>query len=89
MGAHEVDVPGRDELETCLTKVILDRELHEPLVRKLQASFVGTLHLAKLFLAGSNARSKRPRNAVRLTELLGGGATTLATPVNEAVMPAL
>ena len=37
----------------------------------------------------SNARSKRPRNAVRLTELLGGGATTLAVPVNEATMPAL
>ena len=37
----------------------------------------------------SNARSKRPRNAVRLTELLGGGAHTLAAPVNEATMPAL
>ena len=36
-----------------------------------------------------NARSKRPRNAVRLTELLGGGATMLAAPVNEAMMPAL
>lgn len=36
-----------------------------------------------------NARSKRPRNAVRLTELLGGGAHTLAAPVNEATMPAL
>ena len=36
-----------------------------------------------------NARSKRPRNAVRLTELLGGGATALAAPVTEAMMPAL
>jgi hypothetical protein len=40
-------------------------------------------------MAGANARSKRPRNAVRLTELLGGGATTLAAPVNEATMSAL
>ena len=37
----------------------------------------------------SNARSKRPRNAVRLTELLDGGATTFAPPVNEATTPAL
>ena len=37
----------------------------------------------------ANARSKRPRNAVRLTELLGGGAHTLTAPVNEATMPAL
>jgi len=36
-----------------------------------------------------NARNKRRRNGVRLIELLGGGATTLAAPVNEAMMPAL
>jgi len=34
-----------------------------------------------------NARSKRPRNAVRLTELLGGGAYPLHTPLNEATPP--
>ena len=43
----------------------------------------------KMLTPTPNARSKRPRNAVRLTELLGGGATMLAAPVNEAMMPAL
>jgi len=35
----------------------------------------------------ANARGKRPRNAVRLTELLGGGARTLHVPLNEATPP--
>jgi hypothetical protein len=47
----------------------------------------------------SNARGKRRRpqrleerkrlTGVRLTELLGGGATTIAVPVNEATPPTL
>ena len=48
-----------------------------------------TPNLMRTFIVVSNARGKRPRNAVRLTELLGGGARTLAVPVNEATMPAL
>jgi hypothetical protein len=36
-----------------------------------------------------NARNKRRRNGVRLIELLGGGAHTLHTPLNEATPPTL
>jgi len=57
------------------------------LVRAMRCMLRRTTPEMKSATPPSNARGKRPRNAVRLTELLGGGAHTLYVPLNEATPP--
>ena len=93
------NAPAMPPQAVCATAAPMPAEAALMLVRAMRCMLRPTTPEIKSATPPSNARGKRRRpqrleerkrlTGVRLTELLGGGATTIAVSVNEATPPTL